>query len=129
MKRKDFVLHLIGEVAHYILDADPMRMVISLHQEEHGMHLAILDTIKRDDAEINSIRTSLNIAQRPELAGYYGSMAGYDSLGEARLNLIGWQVKHADVNSTDRGTKIDLWLGGDRFDPASFTIPGQDGEK
>jgi len=123
MNRKDFVLHLIGEVAHYILDADPMRMVISLHQEEDGLHLAILDNVKRDAAELNTIRASLNNARRPELAGYYGNMAGYDSLGSARLNLIGWQVKGADVNSSDSGTKIDLWLGGERFDPASFTIP------
>ncbi len=129
MKRKDFVLHLIGEVAHYILDADPMRMVISLHQEEDGMHLAIMDNIKRNDAELDAIRASLNNPRRPELAGYYGSMAGYDSLGEARLNLIGWQVKHADVYCNDSGTQIDLWLGGDRFDPASFTIPNKDGEK
>lgn len=122
MNRREFVLHLIGEVAHYILDADPMRMVISLHQEEDGLHLAILDNVERDESELNTIRASLNNARRPELAGYYGSMAGYDSLGSARLNLIGWQVKGADVNSSSSGTKIDLWLGGDRFDPASFSI-------
>ena len=126
MNRKDFVLHLIGEVAHYILDANPMRMVISLHQEQDGLHLAILDNVQRDEAELKSIRAALNNARRPELAGYYGSMAGYDSLGAARLNLIGWQVKGADVNSTDSGTKIDLWLGGERFDPASFSIGEKD---
>ena len=126
MNRKDFVLHLIGEVAHYILDSDPMRMVISLHQEEDGLHLAILDDIKRDETDLAAIRASLNSAKRPELAGYYGSMAGYDMLGSARLNLIGWQVKGADVNGTDSGTKIDLWLGGERFDPASFTIQDVD---
>jgi hypothetical protein len=126
MNRKDFVLHLIGEVAHYILDADPMRMVISLHQEEDGLHLAILDDVKRDETALAAIRASLNSASRPELAGYYGSMAGYDMLGAARLNLIGWQVKGADVNSTGNGTKIDLWLGGDRFNPASFTITDTD---
>jgi hypothetical protein len=129
MNRKDFVLHLIGEISHYILDADPMRMVISLHQEEDGLHLAILDNVKRDETELNTIRASLNNPRRPELAGYYGSMAGYDSLGEARLNLIGWQVKGADVTSSDSGTKIDLWLGGDRFDPASFSMPDPGEEK
>lgn len=124
MQRKDYVLHLIGEIAHYILDADPMRMVISLHQEVDGLHLAILDSIPRDETELESIRHALNSGNRPELAGYYGSMAGYDNLGSARLNLIGWQVKGANVSSTSNGTKIDLWLGGDRFDPSSFSIPG-----
>ncbi len=125
MNRREFILQLIAEVAHYILDADPMRMVISLHQEEDGLHVAVLDTVKRSETELTAIRESLNDNKRPELAGYYGSLAGYDSLGSARLNLIGWQVKGADVSSSESGTKIDLWLGGDRFDPASFSIPGE----
>ena len=57
MNRKEFILQLIAEVAHYILDADPMRMVISLHQEEDGLHLAILDNVPRDEGELNSIRS------------------------------------------------------------------------
>ena len=126
MNRKDFVLHLIGEIAHFILDTDPVRMVMSLHQEEDGLHLCVLDSIDRTEAELESIRDSLNITQRPELAGYYGNMAGYDGLGEARLNLVGWQVKGADVSNTGDGTRIDLWLGGERFDPASFTMPNGD---
>lgn len=122
MNRKDFILHLIGEVSHYVLAADPMRLVISLHQEEDGLHLAVLDDNPREDAEIEAIRDSLNKAERPELAAYYGSMAGYDMLGSARLDLVGWQVKSSTVSRTSEGTKIDLWLGGDRFDPAAFSL-------
>ena len=123
MKRKDYILHLIGEIAHYILDDDPNRMVISLHQEEDGLHLAVLDDKKRGDEELAEIRKALNNARRPEMAGYYGNMAGSDMLGAARLNLIGWQVKHGDATTTNSGTKIDLWLGGERFNPDNFTIP------
>jgi hypothetical protein len=50
-------------------------------------------------------------------------MAGSDLIGAARLNLIGWQIKHSDVNRTNEGTKIDLWLGSDRFDSRKFDIP------
>ena len=123
MKRNEYILHLIGEVAHYMLEGDPMRMVISLHQEEDGLHLAILDSVTRSEKEIQKMRMALNGEKRPELAAYYGNMAGSDMLGSARLDLIGWQVKHGDVTLTDSGTKIDLWLGGDRFDPQHFSIP------
>mgnify|MGYP006310951777 CR=1 FL=1 len=122
MNRKDFLLQLISEMSHYVLDADPMRMVISVHQEQDGLHLAVIDSVKRPPSELESIRASLNNERRPELAGYYGGMAGYDSLGSARLNLIGWQLKGADVKTTDSGTRIDLWLGGDGFNPESFSI-------
>jgi len=126
MNRRDFILHLIGELSHFVLDADPTRMVISVHQEPHGFHLAVIDDTVRDEQELEGIRAALNKSRRPELAGYYGSMAGYDLLGEARLDLIGWQIKHADVGSTGQGTKIDLWLGSDEFDPTNFTIPAED---
>ncbi len=123
MKRKDFVLHLIGEMANYILDENPMRMVISLHQEKDGLHLCVLDDNKHSDEEIEEMRKALNSPKRPELAAYYGSMTGHDLLGTSRLNLLGWQVKHADVNRTDSGIKIDLWIGGSNFESDRFTIP------
>ena len=130
MKKKEFLLHLIGEISHFILDTNPGRMVISLHQEEDGIHLCIMDDTARSDAEIEKIRDSLNSAKRPELAGYYGTMAGQELIGHARLDLISWQVKHADVNRVDSkrpesGIKIDLWLGGDKFSPDNFSIPSE----
>jgi len=123
MKRKDFLLHLIGEISSFILEGDPSRMVISLHQEHDGLHLAVLDTVKRTDKEIEEISQSLNSRKRPELSGYYGKMTGHDLLGTARLDMIGWQVKQSTVSQTAEGTKIDLWLGGKRFDPTNFNLP------
>jgi len=123
MKRKDFVLQLIGEISSYILEEDPMRMVISLHQETDGLHLCIIDDNEHSDAEIEKMTKALNSRKRPELAGYYGAMTGQDLLGSSRLNLLGWQLKHADVTRTGSGIKIDLWLGGDGFDSQKFTIP------
>lgn len=122
MKRRDFLLHLISEVSHFVLDGDPSRMVISLHQEEDGLHLAIFDDTPRNDEDLESIRRSLQSTDRPELAGYYGTMAGFNMLGRARLDLVGWQIKAATVGRTDSGTQIDLWMGGDRFNPNKFSL-------
>jgi len=98
-------------------------MVISLHQQEDGMHLCVLDDHVRSDTELEEISNALNTPARPEMADYYGSMGGSDLLGAARLNLVGWQIKHADVSRIEEGTKIDLWLGSERFDASYFTIP------
>lgn len=130
MKKKEYLLHLIGEISHFILDKNPSRMVISLHQEEDGIHLCIMDDTARSDAEIERISSSLNSAKRPEIAGYYGTMAGQELFGEARLDLISWQVKHADVSRVDSkrkdsGIKIDLWLGGENFSSDNFSIPSE----
>lgn len=123
MNRKDVILHLLGEIASYILDRDPKRMVISLHQEEDGLHLCVLDNNKHSDEEIIKIECALNSQKRPELAGYYGAMTGHDLLGSSRLDLLGWQVKHGDVTRTDSGIKIDLWMGGERFESDQFSMP------
>lgn len=129
MNRKELLLHLIGEAAHFVLDRDPTRVVISLHMEQDGVHLAVIDDTPRTDEEIRKMREALSGSRRPELAGYYGQMAGFDMLGEGRLNLIGWQVKQADVSRVGSNTRLNLWLGGERFNPDDFTIskgPDQD---
>lgn len=123
MKRKEFLGRLIGELTHFMLEGNPLRMVVSLHQEEDGAHVSIFDDRPRPSDELERIRSSLNPkSHRPELAEYYGVMAGHDMAWDARLKLIGWQIKHASVENTDDGLRIDLWLGSDAFNPANFTL-------
>ncbi len=123
MNQKDILLHLISEISSYILEGDPRRMVISLHQEEDGMHLCVIDDNNHTDEEIAKMERALNSKKRPELAGYYGAMTGHDLLGDSRLDLMGWQIKHADITRTNSGIKIDLWMGGEAFQSTKFTIP------
>ncbi len=125
MKRKDIILHLISEISGYLLEENPMRLVISLHQEKDGLHLSVMDDNEHTDEEIIKIEKDLNRPKRPELSGYYGAMTGQDLLGSSRLNLLGWQVKHADVSRTSGGIKIDLWLGGEKFESERFNIPAK----
>ncbi|MFP4178771.1 MAG: hypothetical protein ACLFSA_01835 [Spirochaetaceae bacterium] len=120
---KEYVLHLLTEISNYVLESHPSRMVVSLHQEEDGLHLAVIDDHKRTEEELEKIRKALNTSVRPELSEYYGAMGGTDLIGAARLNLLGWQIKRADVYQRDNGTQIDLWIGGDHFDSDKFTIP------
>lgn len=121
--RNELALHLISEVVHYILESDPNRVVVSIHLENDGFHLTILDDIERSDEEIENMTKSLHTARRPELEGYYGSLAGLETLGHARLNLVGWQIKHGEASRREGGSRIDLWLGGENFDAGKFNIP------
>lgn len=123
MKQVEMIVKIISEVAHFILQEDPNRMVISLHKEKGGIHLAILDDKKRSKKEIENLKRTISIGQRPELSGYYGNLAGNNLLGEARLDLIGWQVKFIDLNETRDGLKIDIWVGSEDFDNDKFNIP------
>jgi len=117
MKHKEIITQLMAEVSKYILESEPSRLVISLHQETDGLHLVVLDNILRDAEELQKVEKYLNPVYRPELAEYYGSMAETDVLGTSRLGLIGWQIKHAEVSRTEEGTKIDMFIGSENFEP------------
>ena len=76
MKRKEFLGRLIGELTNFMLENNPLRLVISLHQEDDGAHISFFDDQPRSEKELEQIRASLNPkTQRPELAQYYGQMA------------------------------------------------------
>lgn len=123
MKRKEFLLQLIGELSNYLLEGNPCRMVVSVHQEADGIHISAMDDTPHSDQEVEVITHALEGKKRPELAGYYGHMVGHDLFSAARLDLLGLQVKHGEVSRTDKGIKIDIWLGGEQFDSTNFTIP------
>jgi hypothetical protein len=80
-----------------------------------------MDDIQRSDSELKKMEHDLNPKVRPELSEYYGAMAGTDAISAARLNLIGWQIKHGDVSRTTEGTKVDLWIGSDEYDSKNFS--------
>jgi len=52
-------------------------------------------------------------------------MAGHDLLGSARLYLVGWQIKQADVMRTpEGGVMLNLWIGGEGFEYSKFSLEG-----
>lgn len=114
--RKDLILHLLGGIGNYLLSETPKRMIIAIHPDPDGLHICVQDDNTRTEEEVNRMREALNSEKRPELAAYYGAMTGHDLLGTTRLNLLGWQVKHADVRRTKRGVRIDIWVGGEAFE-------------
>ncbi|MCG8571809.1 MAG: hypothetical protein MJB14_16860 [Spirochaetes bacterium] len=127
MDKRELIHHLICEVSAYVLKKEPMRMVVSLHQEEDGFHLAIIDDNTYSDDEIKDIEKAFNSEKRPELAGYYGEMTGQGFFGNFRLDLLGWKVKHADIKRVNKkGININLWMGSERFQSDKFTIPSID---
>jgi len=123
MKRHELYVQLISELANYLLHGNPKKMVISMHLEPDGFHIAAIDDRPRTEKELSEIEHSLMLHQRPELASYYGTMIGHDLLGSARLELIGFQIKGVKIERIpEGGVMINLWIGNEGFDPAMFSI-------
>ncbi len=123
MKRHELYVQLISELANFLLHGNPKKMVISMHLEPDGFHIAAIDDRPRTDKEISDMEHSLMLHQRPELASYYGTMIGHDLLGNSRLELIGFQIKGVKIERVpEGGVMINLWIGNEGFDPAMFSI-------
>ncbi len=123
MKRHELYVQLISELANYLLHGNPRKMVISMHLEPDGFHIAAVDDRPRSEKELSEIEHSLMLHQRPELASYYGTMIGHDLLGSARLELIGFQIKGVKIERIpEGGVMINLWIGNEGFDPTMFSI-------
>ncbi len=123
MKRQELYVQLISELANFLLHGNPRKMVISMHLEPDGFHIAAIDDRPRTEKELSEIEHSLMVHQRPELASYYGTMIGHDLLGNARLELIGFQIKGVKIERIpEGGLMINLWIGNESFDPAMFSI-------
>ncbi|MCX8058610.1 MAG: hypothetical protein N3A58_04255 [Spirochaetes bacterium] len=124
MKNQELISQIVSEILHFLLSFDPKNIVISVHQEKDGVHICIIDDLKRSKEEIEKIKNSLYAEYRPEVAGYYGNLIGYDLLGKTNLSLLGWDVKYINFEDTKKdGIKIDIWIGSSEFDPKKFTIP------
>ncbi len=121
-KRQDLIVNLIGEMSNYVLKRNPKKMMISLHQEQEGMHLCVVDNSTYSDEEIADLEKMMNSEKRPELSGYYGEMMGHDFLGKSRLDLIGWQVKQVDISRWGEGIMMDIWMGGSNFQSSQFNM-------
>ena len=125
MKRKKFLSRLIGEMTGFLLESNPLRLVVSLHQEEDGAHITFFDDTQRTDAEIKRIKEALNPKKvRPELADYYGAMAERHAQHRCPSQAHRLADRHATVSNSESGIKIDLWLGSDAFNPQDFTVEG-----
>lgn len=124
MKNQELISQIVSEILHFILSFNPKNVVISVHQEKDGVHICIIDDLKRTKEEIEKIKSSFYNENRPEVAGYYGNLIGYDLIGKTNLSLLGWEVKYINFEDTKKdGIKIDIWLGSSEFDPKKFTIP------
>ena len=87
MKRKDFLGRLIGELTNFMLEGNPLRLVVSLHQEDDGAHISFFDDRPRSEKELDQIRK----ASHPKYRGSASDVAkaGINLLNETGLLLEG----------------------------------------
>lgn len=89
-------------------NANDIDINVSLSEDEITI-IATDDGDGMDEKQLQKARESLNQPYRKDLEEQFGQLAGMDVSSGGGLNIIGMQIKSAEVDSTKgEGTKIVL---------------------
>ena len=100
----------MGELLHYVLEAEPQKVTITIEDLEDKIQVTVEDVgAQRDADECLEGESFLNTSGRNELRDYYSGLAGEESLGPCNLRIVGMMVDGGHIEPCDAGTKLTVW--------------------
>jgi hypothetical protein len=110
LKQKTKIAHLLGELLHYVLEAEPQKVTITIEDLADRIQVTVEDIgAQRDAAECTQGESFLNLAGRNELREYYSGLAGEESLGPCNLRIVGMMVDGGHIETCASGTRLTVW--------------------
>jgi hypothetical protein len=110
LKQKTKIAHLLGELLHYVLEAEPQKVTITIEDLEDRIQVTVEDIgAERGVQECAEGESLLNLSGRNELRDYYSGLAGEESLGPCNLRIVGMMVDGGHIETCDTGTKLTVW--------------------
>ena len=110
LKQKKKIAHLLGELLHYVLEAEPQKVTITIEDLQDRIQVTVEDTgAQRDAKECREGESLLNISGHNEMRDYYSGLAGEESLGPCNLRIVGMMVDGGHVEACESGTKLTVW--------------------
>lgn len=99
---------IVDELLANSLEADSTEINIDITRNKEETIIKINDNGKGMDEKIlKEVKRILNQPYRKDMEEYYGSLAGSGHSREGNfggLNLVGFQIDYADVESSEEGT-------------------------
>ncbi len=104
---------IVNELIGYSLSSEAKKIDCSISIDENQVIIKVQDNRKSMDEEtLNYVRRILKQPHRKDMEEYYGNLAGDiyagDGLLGSGLNLIGFQLDGAEIESSKDGTSITV---------------------
>ena len=110
LKQRKKIAHLLSELLHYVLEAEPQKVTITIEDLEDRIQVTVEDIgAQRDVQECTEGESFLNTSGRNELRDYYSGLAGEESLGPCNLRIGGMMVDGGHIEPCDSGTRLTVW--------------------
>ncbi|MBC7248976.1 MAG: sensor histidine kinase [Anaerolineae bacterium] len=110
IKQKRKIVSLLDELLYYALQADPQKVVVTIEDQEGEIRITVEDDgAQRSEEECRQAECILNAPCRNEMKDYYSGLAGEETVGLGRLQVVGMMIDGARVEPGDKGTRLSVW--------------------
>ena len=104
------IINLLDELLHYALQANPQKVVVTVECLPDKVSITMEDDgAQRSEEECRQAECILNEHCLNEMEDYYSGLAGEETVGLARLRIVGMMVDGAQIACGDEGTRFSVW--------------------
>jgi hypothetical protein len=110
LKQKKKIAHLMGELLHYVLEAEPQKVTITIEDLQDRIQVTVTDIGgQRNTQECLEAESCLKSSGHNELRDYYSGLAGEESLGPCNLRIVSMMVDGGHIETNESGTLLTVW--------------------
>lgn len=106
MKSKQRIINIMSELVKNSLEADSSDININVKRLPEYFEVTVQDNGGgMDEKTLTEVREKLEQPHRVVYDEYYSGLAGFNQ-SDSGLNIVGFQVDEAEVETSDEGTTI-----------------------
>lgn len=106
MKAQQRIVNIMSELVKNALEADASAIDVNIKRSGDLFEITIQDDGSgMDDKTLSEIKEKLNQPHQEIYDEYYSGLAGFNQ-SDSGLNVVGFQVDEAEIETSSEGTKI-----------------------
>ena len=106
MKAQQRIVNIMSELIKNALEADATDINLNIKRSADLFEITIQDDGKgMDEATLKDVQKKLKQTRREIYDEYYSGLAGFNQ-SDSGLNVVGFQVDEAEIETSPEGTKI-----------------------
>ena len=108
MKTQQRIVNIMSELVKNALEADSSDINVNIKRSEDLFGITIQDDGKgMNDETLKEVQEKLNQPHQEIYDEYYSGLAGFNQ-SDSGLNVVGFQIDEAEIETSSEGTKIRI---------------------
>lgn len=108
MKTQQRIVNIMSELVKNALEADATAIDVNIKRSEELFEITIQDDGQgMDEKTLEEVQEKLNQPHQEIYDEYYSGLAGFNQ-SDSGLNVVGFQIDEAEIETSSEGTKIRI---------------------